>query len=117
MREDFWPLNTTLYVRDFKDSDPLYAYYLLQLVDFNKYSGKGAVPGINRNHLHDEHCSSSETIRIRFGERAGIWLDRQSNIARQAKTLAGLRDTLLPKLISGELGVPASPNPTIEAAV
>ena len=35
-------------------------------------------------------------------------LDRQASLDRQSDTLAALRDTLLPKLISGELRVPAS---------
>ncbi|EGI4462155.1 restriction endonuclease subunit S [Escherichia coli] len=50
--EDFWPLNTTLYVEDFKGNSPLFSYYLLQTIDFHAYSDKAAVPGINRNHVH-----------------------------------------------------------------
>lgn len=50
--EDFWPLNTTLYVRDFKGNDPRFISYLLKTLDFQAYSDKGAVPGLNRNHLH-----------------------------------------------------------------
>jgi type I restriction enzyme S subunit len=50
--EDYWPLNTTLYVRDFKDNDPRFISYLLRTLDFRAYSDKGAVPGLNRNHLH-----------------------------------------------------------------
>ena len=50
--EDFWPLNTTLYVRDFKGNDPRFISYFLQSIDFSPYSDKAAVPGLNRNHLH-----------------------------------------------------------------
>lgn len=50
--ENFWPLNTTLYVEDFKGNSPLFSYYLLQTIDFHAYSDKAAVPGINRNHVH-----------------------------------------------------------------
>lgn len=32
--EDFWPLNTTLYVRDFKGNDPLFTSYFLRQIDF-----------------------------------------------------------------------------------
>ncbi len=104
VREDFWPLNTTLYVQDFKGLDAHYAFYLLQRVDFAKYSDKGAVPGINRNQLHEERLvDPPAAIRERFGKSAGVWLDQQSNNARQAATLVQLRDTLLPRLISGKL--------------
>ena len=50
--DDFWPLNTTLYVRDFKGNAPRFIAYLLKTVDFSAYSDKAAVPGVNRNHLH-----------------------------------------------------------------
>ncbi|EMJ5422672.1 TPA: restriction endonuclease subunit S [Klebsiella aerogenes] len=50
--DDFWPINTTLYVDDFKGNSPLFVYYLLQTIDFHAYSDKAAVPGINRNHVH-----------------------------------------------------------------
>lgn len=53
MDEDFWPLNTTLYVRDFKGNDPKFISYLLRTIDFGSCSDKGAVPGVNRNHLHE----------------------------------------------------------------
>ena len=52
LRDDFWPLNTTLYVRDFKGNDPRFIAYFLESLDFSAYSDKAAVPGLNRNHLH-----------------------------------------------------------------
>lgn len=52
MEEDFWPLNTTLYVKDFKGNDPRFVSYLLRTVDFASCSDKSSVPGVNRNHLH-----------------------------------------------------------------
>lgn len=52
VEQDFWPLNTTLYVRDFKGNDPRFVSYFLRDIDFFVYSDKAAVPGLNRNHLH-----------------------------------------------------------------
>lgn len=52
IEEDFWPLNTTLYVRDFKGNDPRFISYFLRTLDFFAYSDKAAVPGLNRNDLH-----------------------------------------------------------------
>ena len=49
---DYWPLNTALYVKDFKGNDPRFISYLLRGIDFLAYSDKSAVPGVNRNHLH-----------------------------------------------------------------
>lgn len=53
VQDDFWPLNTTLYVRDFHGNDPLFVSYLLQTIDFHTHSAKSGVPGVNRNDLHD----------------------------------------------------------------
>ncbi len=50
--EDYWPLNTALYMRDFKGNDRKFIYYLLPAIDYFSYSDKAAVPGVNRNHLH-----------------------------------------------------------------
>ena len=51
---DFWPLNTALYVRDFKGNDPAFVHYFLKTLPFSDYTDKAAVPGVNRNHLHME---------------------------------------------------------------
>ena len=50
--EDFWPLNTALYVRDFQGNDPGFTAYFLESVLRNTDSNKAAVPGVNRNDLH-----------------------------------------------------------------
>ena len=50
--EDFWPLNTTLWVKDFHGNDQRFASYLLRTVDFLSCSDKSSVPGVNRNDLH-----------------------------------------------------------------
>lgn len=50
----YWPLNTTLYVTNFYENHPKFIYYFLQSIDFEKFSDKSTVPGINRNHLHTE---------------------------------------------------------------
>lgn len=62
VRENFWPLNTTLYVRDFRGNDPRFINYFLQGVNFWAYSDKAAVPGLNRNHLHREVVRLPATV-------------------------------------------------------
>jgi type I restriction enzyme S subunit len=52
IEEDFWPLNTTLYVSDFKGNHPEFVANLLRTLDFLAHSDKSSVPGVNRNHLH-----------------------------------------------------------------
>jgi type I restriction enzyme S subunit len=47
-----WSHNTTLYVKEYKDSDPVYIYYLLRTLDLSNFAGGSAVPTLNRNHIH-----------------------------------------------------------------
>ncbi len=73
--KDFWPLNTTLYVKDFKGNDPLYIYYFLKTISYRDYTDKAAVPGINRNHIH--------RAKVRFPS----CIDYQKKVACHLKTL------------------------------
>ena len=52
IEEPFWPLNTTLFVQDFKGNDPRWVSYLLRVQGFGEKSGAAAVPGVDRNVLH-----------------------------------------------------------------
>jgi type I restriction enzyme S subunit len=49
--DPYWPLNTALWVKDFKGNDPRFVSYLLQTLPVDG-SSAAAVPGVNRNHLH-----------------------------------------------------------------
>ncbi len=52
IEKDYWPLNTSLYVQDFKGNDPRFISYFLGTLSFGSQNAAGAVPGVNRNHLH-----------------------------------------------------------------
>ena len=52
VEENFWPLNTSLWVKNFHSNYPKFIYYLLSSFDFKKFSDKTGVPGVNRNDLH-----------------------------------------------------------------
>src|SRR4051812_9820761 len=107
VEEDFWPLNTTLYAKDFKGHSPRFVYHLLGTVQFLDYSDKAAVPGINRNHLHQAKIVlPAPEIEDRFAQLVEPYWMRHSANNREAVTLAVLRDAMLPKLLSGEVKVP-----------
>ncbi len=79
LNADFWPHNTTLYVKDFKGNDAKYIYYLLKTLDFTAHSDKTSVPGLNRNHLH--------TMKVRFPTE-------ESEQRRIAAILSGFDDKI-----------------------
>ena len=47
-----WSHNTSLYIKEYKNVDPIFIYYLLQTLDLGNYAGGSAVPTLNRNHIH-----------------------------------------------------------------
>jgi type I restriction enzyme S subunit len=51
LRNDFWPHNTSLWVKDFFGNNERFAFYLLHTLDFISLNGGGAVPSLNRNFL------------------------------------------------------------------
>ena len=53
LEEDYWPLNTALYVIDFKGNDPQFSAYFLRNILKDYQSEKAAVPGVDRNVLHE----------------------------------------------------------------
>lgn len=50
--ENYWPLNTALYVVDFHGNDERFAYYFLKQFDFTSYNSGSAQPSLNRNYIH-----------------------------------------------------------------
>ena len=50
--ESFWPLNTTLYVKDFHGNYERYVYYLLSSLHLERFSASTGVPSLNRNFVH-----------------------------------------------------------------
>ena len=48
----FWPLNTTLYVKDFHGNNKRYVYHLLSNLHLERFSASTGVPSLNRNFVH-----------------------------------------------------------------
>ena len=49
---DYFPLNTTLYVTDFKGNHPKFAYYFAEQFDFTSFNSGSAQPSLNRNFIN-----------------------------------------------------------------
>lgn len=49
--EDFWPLNTTLFAKDFRGNDPRFAYYWFLAHDLSAYNSGSVQPMLNRNYI------------------------------------------------------------------
>ena len=101
----FFPIDTVFYVRT---SKPLtYCYYLLKTLGLEDMNTDGAVPGLNRNNVYRlQFAFPSDDTLLAFNNIVSALRNRIYSNNEQAQTLAQLRDTLLPKLISGQLRLP-----------
>ena len=59
-----WSHNTSLYIKEFKGTDPVFIYYFLQTLDLGNYAGGSAVPTLNRNHIHSLNVRVPADISI-----------------------------------------------------
>ncbi|GGJ01829.1 restriction endonuclease subunit S [Paenibacillus hunanensis] len=50
--KNYWPHDTSLWVKDFKGNDPKFVYYFLKTLDMKQYNVGSANPTLNRNHVH-----------------------------------------------------------------
>jgi len=105
--EDFWPLNTSLWIKDFKLATAEYAYQFLKTMDLTHLNAGSAVPTLNRNHVHGVTCVVPDKSAIDAYTSIAVPLLRRVHEAeKHALRLAELRGTLLPRLISGKLRLP-----------
>lgn len=49
--DDYWPLNTVLYAKDFLGNDPRFAYYWFLSSDLTAYNSGSVQPMLNRNYI------------------------------------------------------------------
>ncbi len=107
VQQDFFPLNTTLWVKEFYAATPVFAYFLLGTIDFAVFNAGSAVPTLNRNHLSSLRFPSPQQKLIdQFTKIATPLMESLDLRTKESSTLEQIRDTLLPKLISGELRIP-----------
>lgn len=91
-----WSHNTSLYIKEFKGTDPIFIYYFLQTLDLGNYAGGSAVPTLNRNHIHSlsvrvpADISTQEkianTLKV-LDDKIDKNTDINNNLEQQAQTL------------------------------
>jgi type I restriction enzyme S subunit len=90
--EDFWPLNTTLFVEDFLGNDPRFAFHVFEDLDLSSYNSGSVQPMLNRNYIANVMLTIPR-------------LDEQRRIATALRCLDGKISsnnriiTLIPQLI------------------
>jgi type I restriction enzyme S subunit len=102
---DFFPIDTTFYVD--ASSVPLsFAFFLLRSLRLDGMNSDSAVPGLNRT------AALARTVPVigaesleDFNQLVEPLINTSESAGQESRILSVLRDTLLPKFLSGELSV------------
>jgi type I restriction enzyme S subunit len=103
---DFWPLNTTLWVKEFRVATPRTAYLLLESIGLESHATGAAVPTLNRNHIHGlPMVKPPRSVVEEFDRRAAPMFELAFALRARNKSLVATRDLLLPRLVTGLLDI------------
>jgi len=101
-----WPLNTCLWVKEFKGVSPYFAYHLLKAMDLSRMNGGASVPTLDRKAVHRvDVVLPSGAVLSQFDEYVGNIFSGRKILDQQNEKLVQARDLLLPRLMSGEVEV------------
>lgn len=101
---DYWPHNTSLYVKDFRGNDPKFIYYLISSMNFDRFAAGTSVPTLNRNDIHAIKVTAPDVPeQLRIANL--LTLADLAVGAAQASIAAAqqLKQALMQKLLTGKL--------------
>jgi type I restriction enzyme S subunit len=108
VEEDYWPLNTSLYVKEFRNVYPKYAYYLFEKMDLTTRMRSGtAVPTLNRNNVHPINVAipSIMTEQKKIAEILSLVDEKLRLEEIEKKKLEKVKKSLMYLLLSGKIRI------------
>jgi len=103
--EDYWPLNTALYVTDFRGNYPKWVYYMLQAFKLERFVEGAGVPTLNRNLVHDELIPLPP---LEEQKRIAAILDKADSVRRKRQQAIDLADDFLRSVFLDMFGDPVA---------
>jgi len=109
-----WGSTEYIILRPKGKTPPIFAYLLARTDEFRTFaiqqmtgsSGRQRVPTSSLEKYRIVVPDQNSALFENFGKAVSPLFDRMKGATAQSRTLSGLRDALLPKLVSGELRVP-----------
>ena len=100
VHEACWPLNTTLYIKSFKNAKPFYAFYFLKTVNLKEMGAGSAVPTLNRNDIHalKKEIPSKYVINL-FEDKISKIFFLSKTYKLQNQKLEELKELLLGRMV------------------
>lgn len=117
--EDFWPHDTTLWVKDFKGNDPRFVYHFFTGLAVIHLDSGAANPALNRNQVHPIRTvwppkSQQKGIADKLDVLQRELKRLESLYCRKLSDLTELKQSILQKAFAGELTAP--PNQVLQDA-
>jgi type I restriction enzyme S subunit len=105
--DSFFPIDTTYYILNSREnSNLLFEYFLLKQLNLGAMNTDSAVPGLNRENAESIEINIPSNYLIReFEALLEPMFEKIKLNLDQIHNLTNTRDTLLPKLMSGEVRV------------
>ena len=102
----FWTIDTMFYSKPLLNYIMNLVYFYLKGKDLYMYNVGAAVPSMTVNILSKmDIILPDENIRKCFDDKLSLIFNNITNIASQIRILTEARDSLLPKLMRGEIEV------------
>lgn len=106
--DDFWPHNTSLFLKDRGVHSIYFIHQLLLTLDFSKLNSGGAIPSLNRNTLSNiEIACPSRDVENKFDLVIRQYYNLKEAQDKTLKVLLEQKKNILPRLISGEIKIDA----------
>ncbi|WP_336991649.1 restriction endonuclease subunit S [Bacillus toyonensis] len=103
---NFYPIDTVYYVES-KTYPINFLHQFFKQYDFTQANNDSAVPGLNREFVYNTKAIIPDFILVqKFEKILNPMYEKINNLLKENQQLSELRDTLLPKLLSGEIGIP-----------
>lgn len=108
LEADFWPHDTTLWVKNFKGNNPRFVYFFLTGLDVKRLDSGAANPALNRNQVHPIEVywppiSRQQEIVATLDALARETRRLESIYQQKFAALAALKKSLLHEAFSGNL--------------
>lgn len=101
-----WPLNTALWVKEFRCISPWFGYFLLSELGLEKFNGGASVPTLDRKVVHRLLVARpTDQLLNAFDDQVKASFEMIDKLNYQNQQLSEARDLLLPRLMDGRLEV------------
>lgn len=106
VHDDYWPLNTALWVKEFRAVTPFFAYFLLSEMNLAQFNSGASVPTLDRKVAHAQPIVlPTMDVMHQFGGYIEPILQQVRKLQQGIAAAKQARNGLLPKLMSGEIQV------------